>query len=407
MSRRLLFISQHFHPEFFRGNDIAFDMARRGVEVTVVCGIPNYPKGKFFNGYGFFRRAREEVRGVRVIRVPVIPRGKGSNLQLAANFLSYFISASVFLPFHLLFSRPYDACFVQQLSPVMMSFPGVIFKLLTRRKLYTWVLDLWPESLRAAGGISNRAVLAPCGWFAKMEYRFSDKILVSSKGFARNICSKGNYGDKIHFMPNWAEDEMFADSTYPIPTLPDGFIALFAGNVGEAQDFESVVEVARLLGKDENIHLVVVGDGRRMAWLEEQVALYGLGDRLHLLGRYESRYMPSFFRKADCLFLALKDEDILNLVIPAKVQAYMASGKPIVAMMNGDAQELINEVGCGCCVSASSPQLMADALRRMCAIPDSERRAMGERGLAFCRAHYDKSKILDNLHKLIFPKDLK
>lgn len=401
MSKRLLFICQYFHPETFRGNDIAYDMAKRGVDVTVICGTPNYPKGSFFPGYGWFKRNREIVNGVRVIRLPIIPRGN-NKLKLIANYFSYFIIASVYLPFHLLCNKRYEACFVQQLSPVMMSVPGILFKKLTGRKLYTWVLDLWPESLKAAGGINNRKILGFFNWFAKLQYKNSDTILVSSNGFASNISSKGNFADKIRHMPNWAEDELQTHNMLEIPKFPSGFNIVFAGNIGEAQDFDSIVESAKVLTAEDNIHFIIVGDGRKKKWIEEQINKFGLHDRIQLMGRYDIKYMPSFFNQADCLLLSLKDDGILNLTVPAKLQAYMTNAKPIVAMANGEANNLIKEADCGISVPASSPKELAAALRQLRDLSPLDREQMGARAKQYCLTHFDKQTILDNLYKLIF-----
>ena len=402
MVKRLLFICQYFYPETFRGNDIAFDMAGKGVDVTVICGTPNYPKGKFFEGYGWFKRRVETVNGVKVIRLPVIPRGNGSKLRLLANYFSYFTIASLYLPFHILLNRKYDACFVQQLSPVMMSVPGVLFKKLTGRKLYTWVLDLWPESLKAAGGINNRRILGFFNWFAKLQYKHSYKILVSSKGFESNINSKGDFATKMLYMPNWAEEELQNSTDLPIPEFPEGFNVVFAGNIGEAQDFESIVEAAKMLDMSDGINFIILGDGRKKEWVDEQVKQYHLENRFKMMGRFDIKYMSSFFKKSDCLFLSLKDDEILNLTVPAKLQAYMSNGKPIIAMINGDANQLIKQVECGYSVPASSPEDLVKALKLMKSQTTATRVRMGQRAKKYCDENFDKTKILDNLYNLIF-----
>lgn len=402
MPKRLLFICQYFYPETFRGNDIAFDLARRGVEVTVICGTPNYPKGKFFDGYGIFKKSNETVKGVKVIRIPIIPRGNGSKLQLMLNYFSYLINASLFLPFHLLFSKRYDTCFVQQLSPVLMSVPGVLFKKLTRRKLYIWVLDLWPESLRAAGGVNNKWILSFFGWFSKLQYENSDTIFVSSNGFKKNIQAKGDFRSKIVHLPNWADDEMCSSELLPIPSFPDGFNIVFTGNIGEAQDFDSIVDAAKLISPAEGIHFILVGEGRKKDWVKEQIGKFNLDKIIFLQGRFDLKYMPSFFHAADCLLLPLKDDEIMNLTVPAKMQAYMAGGKPIIAMINGDANELINEINCGIAVEASSPLKLVEAIRHLKSLSQTERMEMGERGKKYCDEHYDKVSILDKLYHRIF-----
>lgn len=402
MAKRLLVVSQHFYPEFFRVNDVAFDFAKKGVDVTVICGTPNYPLGQFFKGYSWFKRNCETINGVKIIRVPVTPRGKGSKLQLGINYFSYFISASLYLPWHLLFNKKYDACFVHQTSPVMMSIPGIFFKKLTGKELYTWVLDLWPESLKAAGGITNTRILKFFGLFAKLQYKNSDKILVGSKGYAKNINSMGNYSDRIVYMPNWAEDELLDNEILNVPDLPKGFNVLFAGNVGDAQDFENVVEALRLLRDDENIHFIIVGDGRKLNWIEEQIRVYNLQNRCFLMGRYDIKYMHSFFDKADCLFLSLKDDEIFNITVPAKLQAYMSNGKPIIAMINGDVNELIKDEKLGISVPASSPEDLVEAFRIMKAKSIEDRNEMGRRAKTYFDEHFNKKEIIDNLHNLIF-----
>lgn len=402
MPKRLLFICQYFYPEVFRGNDIAFDMARRGVEVTVICGTPNYPKGKFFEGYGIFKKNKEIINGVNVIRIPIIPRGNGSKIKLLMNYFSYFINTSIFLPFHLLLSRKYNACFVQQLSPVMMSVPGVLFKKFTGRKLYTWVLDLWPESLKAAGGINNKRILSFFGWFAKLQYKNSDVIYVSSNGFRKSIAAKGNFEPKIEHLPNWAEDEIHSSELLSIPSIPEGFNVVFTGNIGEAQDFNSIVETAKLISPEEDIHFILVGDGRKKEWIEEQIKKYSLEKIIFLTGRYEMKYMPSFFNMADCLLLPLKDDEVMNLTVPAKMQAYMTSGKPIVAMINGEANKLINDVKCGVAVEASNPKQLLDAIRTVKSLSIIERKSMGDRGKKYCEENYNKNSILNKIYNRIF-----
>ena len=146
---KILFVCQYFYPEVFRGNDIAFHWAEEGHDVHVVCGVPNYPHGKFYEGYGLFKRRHEEI----------VQDVLGNNkIMLMLNYFSYLMVAWVYMLFHALFHK-YDRVFVQQLSPVMMSAPGVLYKRIRKVPLYTWVLDLWPESLTAAGGINNKYVL--------------------------------------------------------------------------------------------------------------------------------------------------------------------------------------------------------------------------------------------------------
>lgn len=137
---KILFVCQYFYPEVFRGNDIAFHWAEDGHEVHVLCGVPNYPDGVFHKGYGWFKRRHEVINGVKVTRLPIIPRGS-NKIMLMLNYFSYLVVAWMWMLFHAIFHK-YDRVFVQQLSPVMMSAPAVLYKKLRHVPLYTWVLDL-------------------------------------------------------------------------------------------------------------------------------------------------------------------------------------------------------------------------------------------------------------------------
>jgi len=398
--KKILFVSQYFVPEFFRGNDIAADWAKRGYDVTVVTGIPNYPKGKFFSGYGLFKRRREVINGVKVIRIPIVPRGNGSKVMLLLNFLSYGFNASVFL-FFLLIRNKYDLCFIQQLSPVNMALPGIWFKRLTGKPLYTWVLDLWPESLQYAGHIKNKFVLGLFDCIVRSEYRLSDKILIGSREFEKSILLRGNYRDKIEYFPNWADDVFLSEYDVQIPMFPSGFKVMFAGNIGESQDFDSIVAAAELLSDSDDIKFIVVGDGRKKVWLDEQIVARGLQNRIYTFGRYPIESMPAFFNEADVMLVSLKGDEIFRLTAPAKIQAYMAAGKPIVGMISGEGNALIKDSGCGVAVEAGDAAGLVEVVRKVKAMPSSELTVMGLRGQEYCHQHFDKKMLLDKLCELM------
>ena len=361
---RILICTNHFYPENFRVNDIAFSLAREGHDVTVLTAIPDYPLGKYFDGYGVFKRRSETVNGVKVIRGFIIPRGKGGGLRLMLNYLSFFIS-SFFISLWLALRHHYDAIFVHETSPVMIGVPAVIVKKIRKCPLFFWVLDLWPESLQAAGGINSDVVLNSFTKFTQWIYKNSDKILISSKGFEKSILEKGDFKDKLVYYPNWPDTFVNNVNDNDIPSLPDGVIVMFAGNIGEAQDFEHVMEAAKILKDEQNIHFVVIGDGRRLPWLKTFVQENQLQNTVHLLGRYPGNLMPAFYRKANIMLVSLKDEPIFNLTAPAKIQGYMAAGKYIVAMMNGEGPRIISEADCGSSVRAGDSKGLAELINRL------------------------------------------
>ena len=344
---KILICTNHFYPETFKVNDIAWHLQEQGHEVTVLTAIPDYPKGHYHQGYGIFSKRVEDVKGVKVYRAFIIPRGNGGTLRLALNYTSYAIS-SILLTLYLCLTHRFDAIFVHETSPVMIGIPGVIAKKIQKIPLYFWVLDLWPESLSAAGGIRNKYILGFFNRMTKWIYRHSDKILMSSNGFRKSILQKGDFADKLEFFPNWGEN-LFLDEKLKknaTPTLPNGFRIMFAGNIGEAQNFENVMEVARKL-KDTDIKWLLIGDGRKRRWIESYIADNQLQDNVFLYGNHPITEMPSWYSQADMLFLSLKSNEIFNLTVPAKLQAYMASAKPILAMIDGETANVVNDAKAG------------------------------------------------------------
>ena len=401
---KILLVTQYFYPENFKGNDIAFEMQKKGHEVTVLTGIPNYPKGKFFNGYGYFKRRRETVNGVKVIRTFLIPRGNSTAIPLMVNYFTWFIFAS-FYAVYLALSKKFDKIIVQQLSPVMMGLPAVVVKKIQKVPVYFWVLDLWPESLESAGGIKNKKILGFFESMVKFLYRNSDKILISSKGFKQSILKKGNFEDKIIYFPNWAEksiNESKQNVEINLPKFPSGFNILFAGNVGVAQDLVNAIKAMEIvLKQNKKINFLILGDGRDRKRLEKLVLEKNIEKNIHFFGKYPIETMSYFFSKADCMFVSLKNEPIFSLSLPAKVQAYMSVGKPIISMMNGEGYNIINEADCGFAVHAEDYKDLADKILEIEKLPVLERQRLGENGKSFYQENFVLENCISNLEKII------
>lgn len=398
---KILFVCQYFYPEVFRGNDIALHWAEDGHEVHVVTGIPNYPDGVFHQGYGWFKKRHEVVNGVKVTHLPIIPRGN-NKIMLMLNYFSYFIVGWVYMLFHALFHK-YDRVFVQQLSPVMMSAPGVLYKRIRKTPLYTWVLDLWPESLTAAGGINNKYVLAFFKHYVKSEYKHSDKILISSRSFEKSILEYGDYKDKIVYYPQWSDaapnDNVNKNDT--LPELPEGFKLMFAGAVGEAHGFECTMEAARLTKEQKEIKWVIVGDRRKLEWVREYVKEHGLEETVYTLGRFPAEAMPWFFGQADVMLVTLSDDPLFKLYAPAKISSYMAAGKPIVAVLNGEGAEMIRDAGCGWTLAAGDAEGFAKLAIDLSRKDASELAAKGANAAKYYDEHFVKEKCLKKLDDLM------
>lgn len=394
---KILFISQYFYPETFKGNDIVFDFVKRGHEVTVLTGKPNYPKGEFYKGYGFFKKNKEVIHGAKIIRTPIYPRKNGKGIHLILNYISFVFFSYFTCVFRI--RDKYDLIFVQQLSPVTMALPGLWIRKKQNIPLYLWVLDLWPESILAASNFKNPLIIKRIGNLVAKIYNQSDVILISSKYFEKSIKSKLIYQNKeVLYFPNWAEDvftKYNLQNSLPIPDLPSGFNIMFAGNVGESQDFETIIKVAELTLSD-NINWIIVGEGRKLDWIKEQIQIRQLTN-VYLVGRHPVETMPAFFNKADVMLVSLKDEPVFSLTVPAKIQAYMASSKIILGSLNGEGNIIINESGCGFAVNAGNPKLLSEKAVLLKNLPQNKIVEMQMKSKQYYEYNFSKKMLFDSL----------
>ncbi|SNB45065.1 glycosyltransferase family 4 protein [Geobacter sp. DSM 9736] len=393
---KILVVSQYFWPESFLINNVAVGLVERGHQVTVLTGSPNYPKGRFFEGYGFFN-APEEYQGVYVVRVPLIPRGRGAGVQLALNYLSFAASASIAGP--LLCRGKFDQIFVFEPSPITVGIPALVMKSLKSASVLFWVQDLWPESLSATGALSSKVVLGWVGKLVRAIYRRCDRILIQSRSFAGSVIQQGGSPERIRYFPNSAEKVFTCQSASEaeIPALPTGFRIMFAGNIGAAQDFGNIIATAKLLKEYRDIRWIIVGDGRMRQWAETEIARQGLGEIFSFLGRYPLEAMPAFFAQADALLVTLRKEKIFAMTIPTKIQAYLACGRPVIAAIDGEGAKIIEEAGAGFTCPAEDPGLFAQAVLKMYRTSSVERERMAASGRKYYQLNFDSEALLDKL----------
>lgn len=395
---KILIVTQYFWPEPFRINDLCDGLVERGHEVTVYTGLPNYPEGEFYKGYSFMGPYQEMKGKIKIIRSPLIPRGKNKSLQLALNYVSFCVFSTLLAPF--LVRGKYDKIFVYQLSPVFAALPAVIMKYIKRAPIIIWVTDLWPESLEATGVVKNKKILSIVGLFVKFIYTHSDKIYISSRGFAQKIKAMGVREDKIKFWPQWAESFFNSKNSaldYHDERIPTGFVVMFAGNIGSAQDFGTIVEAATLLKENIHIHFAILGDGLMRKWAEKEVEGRSLQRTFHFLGRKPVETMPYYYSRADVMLVSLTDTELFSITIPSKVQTYLASGKPILASLNGEGAEIVREWKAGLTCPASNPKELAKAIEKMSMLSKDELEQMGRNSFNCYKSEFEREKLISIL----------
>lgn len=398
---RILIVSQYFWPESFRINDLCLALKERGYEVTVLTGKPNYPKGTFLKGYGFFKKRKELWNGIEIHRSPLIPRGKGKGIQLFVNYFSFAFFASIRMLF---INQKFDRIFVYEPSPITVGLPGIVAKYKSKAPMYFWVQDLWPESISAAGGINNKFILGILNWLTKLIYRNSEKVLVQSKAFIPYIINQGVEESKLIYYPNSAESyykELIPDDEI-LRKLPNGLKLMFAGNIGESQSFETLLKSAVLL-KNEKVQVqwLIFGEGRMKEYVSTKIIELNLHDCFHLLGTYPSNTMPKYFSCADVLLVSLKKESIYALTIPSKIQSYLACGKPIIASLDGEGARIIKEAKAGYVTPAEDSEALAAAIRSFLDLDIFHRRILADNARTYFKIEFERELLVDKLEEIL------
>ena len=394
---RVLIVSQYFWPENFKINDVVNGLNERGVEVSVLTGKPNYPYGKFFKNYSFFGNSHEIYNGISVYRSPLLPRSNGSGFRLFLNYLSFAFFASIRLIF---INKKFDKILVYEPSPITVGIPAIVAKYRFNSPIYFWVQDLWPESITDAGGIKNKKLIDLVNKLTIGIYKNCKKILVQSKAFIPYILEQKVSKNKLMYFPNSTENFYRPSNQNNIykKLMPNGFKIIFAGNIGEAQSFETIINSALYLREKKiKINWIILGDGRQKNNIEMKIKNLNLDNAFYFLGSYPTNQMPLFFSHADALLVTLKKSKIFSLTIPNKIQSYMACSKPIIASLDGEGSRVISDSNCGFASPSEDHISMSESIIKLMKLSKKEREIMGNNGRIYFEKEFEREKQLDKL----------
>lgn len=395
---RILVVTQYFWPENFRINDLVSEFCGLDHEVTILTGRPNYPSGVVYPEFRLNPSAFAKFESANIVRVPVISRGKGG-LRLMLNYVSFVISAIV-LGVWRLRGQKFDVIFVFEPSPITVGLPAIFLSNIKRAPLVFWVLDLWPETLEAIGVVRSRYILNAIGRLVTFIYNRCDLILAQSKSFIPQIRQYCRKEIKVEYFPSWSDaafDFAIVDLAEEVPVAEGVFSIMFAGNIGDAQDFPAILDAAEVLKGNSGIRWLIVGEGRAGEWVRSEVIRRGLEHCILLLGSYPIDRMPSFFKHADALLVSLKAESIFAMTIPGKLQSYLAAGIPVLAMLNGEGAEIIARSGAGISSPAGDGFALAAAITQMTNMSIEERLQMGRAGFALSEGEFNRGALISKL----------
>lgn len=390
---KVLVICQYFYPEQFRVNEMCFEMARSGLEVTVLTGLPNYPEGVIHSDYRRCRKRNENIHGVTVRRVPIAGRGR-NRMTLALNYMSFALMASLK---SLFLKETFDLIFIYQLSPVTMALPGIILKRLTGKPLALYCHDLWPASVSAGGikegSILYRSLLSMSKWL----YRNSDEIFISSQKFADYFRDVLGIKQKLTYLPVFAES-VFEDMK-PVKAESAETHFVFAGNIGEMQSVETILYAAKELVDQDRIRIHIIGSGTSRGKCQQLAEDLGVIN-VTFYGHLSISELPFYYNLADAMIVTLKAHQTLSYTLPNKVQSYMAARKPIIGAIDGETRRVIEESGCGYCAAAEDYKELAAFIRKFASEKDKHEQ-FGQRARNYYDRYFSKTLFNEKLDKMM------
>lgn len=407
MSLRIAMFSHWYDPEGGAAagpGTIARALRDRGHDVHVVTGFPHYPAGRVFSGYRVRAYQREILDGVTVHRSAIYPSHDTRALHRAANYLSYAISGALVgltrLP-------RVDVGFVYS-TPATTAIPGMALRALRGVPYVVQILDMWPQTVVSSGfldeartGRTERVLQR----FCDAVYRRATTIAVTSPGMRALVEDRGVAPSKIEFVPNWADESCFVPGVATPELIQEfgpfrPFTAMYAGNFGEMQALHHVIEAARLLRDERDIGFVLVGAGVTEGHLRAQAAASGL-DNVRFLPAQPFNRMSGVLALGDVQLISLKDVPVFRSTLPSKVQGNLASGRPIIGAVAGDAAAVIAASGAGFVVAPEDPPALAGAVRRAASLSAREREAMGRAAREYYLESFSERVVADHLSRLL------
>jgi glycosyltransferase involved in cell wall biosynthesis len=399
---RILFFSQYYTPEPpLRPCELAPALRARGHEVVVLTGYPSYPIGRVYDGYRTNGWRWELIDGVRVLRLPVFADHSNSALRRVLFYCSIAGGACVAGPF---VAKGFDVAFVYS-PPPTLGLAAIVTKVLRGVPFVYEVQDLWPESLPATGMIGSGTIYRAIDWMVTKVVRSAAALTVISPGFREHFVAKGVPRERIHVVPNWANEQVYA------PAPADGalsrklgfagrFNVLYAGNIGLAQALGNVVEAASMLRDLPAVRFTIVGDGVERNQLEERARAEGLTNVV-FLGRRSPEEMRELYALADALLIHLRKDPLFAITIPSKTIAYLAVGKPIIACIDGDTADMVTNAGAGVACEPEAPESLVAAVRTLHALSDASRAAMGAAARATFLGSYTRERIVGQIEEIL------
>ena len=390
---KILIFSQYFWPENFRINDVAEFLAIKN-KITIITGYPNYPDGKIFKNFTKNKKKFSYYKKIKIIRIPIISRGK-SRFRLFLNYVSFIVSGTLYILF---LKKKYDKILFYGTSPITSAIPALILSKLKKIPICLWLLDYWPYTLKDLGIIKSKFLFSLSKFLLFKIYKSFDLVLCQSNSFQMDLSKKIK---KTHTLFSWSEESFIKEkSINKFRNLNKNFKILFAGNIGQAQNLENLFKTIKLLKNNKYIKFIFIGDGSEKKKYEYFSKKNNLSNVI-FLGKKKLLEMPSYYNSSDCLILSLSDKFSFSKTIPAKLQTYLASKKPILALTSGEVENIIKQSKCGYVSRSNNVDDFKKKILKMSKNDSKTLKKLGKNGFNYLIKNFNRNIQLNKLQNFI------
>ncbi len=399
LKKKILIVTPHFYPENFIINDFVKKLSKK-FNFFVITSFPHYPNKNYFKDYGINKIYQKQNESISILRLPVLGRFNNNKFLLSLNYLSYLISFLIFLPIILFVN--FNSIFVFQTSPITVAIPGIILKYFKKKKIYLWVLDVWPEVITSVTSYNkNSFIFKILDSLTKLIYTCCDVILISSRKFRNNVESKVKK-KKIIFFPQWAVNSKSRKKNRKhLFAKNKNFKIFYIGNMGEAQDLSSVFKTIKLCyQKKINVSWHFVGDGSDKKNFQKKIINNNLQNYVKFYGSVKQNLLGEYYKNSDALLLSLKKSKILKLYLPAKLSGYLFHGKPILVMADGDSYNLVNDFKSGFVAKSGDYKKLTSNIDILTKLNKRELKKFNLNSISLYNKYFNSKNTLKKIEKL-------
>lgn len=400
-NKKILIVAECFLPEEFKINDVALSWVAKGYSVDVLTLTPTYPLGKVFLGYKNRFFYKEILEGINIYRVRAVSGYRENFVKKLLRFLNFMCLGSFAA---VLIGHKYDYIFGFNTGALTSMLPAVIASKMYRKPLMFWVQDVWPGSLYAFGFRKNKVSAYLLDGFVRFMHKNISSIAISGKGFEEKLRPYVRHNLNFHYLPNWA-DALDMNVPPVIFSQEPAVQFTFAGNIGKQQNLENIINAFCLMPAkyQQQSQLNIIGDGPK---LNELQVLSKDNPRVVFHGKQKRESMSGFYKASDFLIVSLVDEPIFSVTVPSKTQTYIAARKPIIAIINGDTADLVNEYNLGPCAHPSDVFEISNLFQECVGLDVEQRLKFVSKNDYLLDVIFNREKIIDGLlESLINPKN--